>query len=175
VSAGLINPPEVERILAWARADGTRFGEAAVAHKVVSESQMARALAYQFDYPVLDPADTRVSPEVVAAFDARNPLVADLRRLRAKIRGAQIAAAPDAPLKALAVISSGTGDGKTFVAANLAVTFAQMGQRTLLVDADLRRGRLHEVFGLANRTGLSSMLNRCIEPGALQRVPGWAT
>jgi receptor protein-tyrosine kinase len=172
VSAGLIHPPEVERILAWARADGVRFGEAAVAHRVVTESQLQRALALQFDYPVLEPGTTRVAPEVVAAFDARNPLVADLRRLRARIRSAQVAAPPDAPLKAFAVISSGPGDGKTFVAANLAVTFAQMGQRTLLIDADLRHGRLHRMFGLDNRTGLSTMLNRRIGPGALQRVPG---
>lgn len=172
VSAGLINPPEVERILAWARADGVRFGEAAVAHRVVTESQLQRALALQFDYPVLEPGATRVAPEVVAAFDARNPLVADLRRLRARIRSAQVAASPDAPLKAFAVISSGPGDGKTFVAANLAVTFAQTGQRTLLIDADLRHGRLHRMFGLDNRTGLSTMLNRRIGPGALQRVPG---
>lgn len=172
VSAGLINPPEVERILAWARADGVRFGEAAVAHRLVTEAQLERALAYQFDYPVLEPGATRVSQEVVAAFDARNPLVADLRRLRARIRAAQIAAPPEAPLKAFAVISSGPGDGKTFVAANLAVTFAQTGQRTLLIDADLRHGRLHRMFGLDDRTGLSTMLNRRIEPGSLQRVPG---
>ncbi len=172
VSAGLINPPEVERILAWARADGVRFGEAAVAHRIVTEAQLERALAYQFDYPVLEPGASRVSSEVVAAFDARNPLVADLRRLRARIRGAQLAAPPDAPLRSFAVISSGPGDGKTFVAANLSVTFAQMGQRTLLIDADLRHGRLHRMFGLDDRTGLSTMLNRRIEPGSLQRVPG---
>ena len=172
VSAGLINPPEVERILAWARADGVRFGEAAVAHRLVTEAQLERVLARQFDYPVLEPGASRVSAEVVAAFDAHNPLVADLRRLRARIRSAQLAAPPGSPLKAFAVVSSGAGDGKTFVAANLAVTFAQTGQRTLLIDADLRRGRLHRLFGLDNRTGLSSMLNRRIEPGALQRVPG---
>jgi receptor protein-tyrosine kinase len=172
VQAGLIHPPEVERILAWARQEGMRFGEAAVATRLVTADQIDRALAYQFDYPVLERGASGVDEEVVAAYDARNPLVADLRRLRAKVRSAQIAAPADAPLKALAVISSGSGDGKSFVAANLAVTFSQMGQRTLLVDADLRRGRLHRMFGLANATGLSSMLNRRIGPGSLQRVPG---
>jgi receptor protein-tyrosine kinase len=172
VSAGLIHPPEVQRILEWARADGVRFGEAAIAHQLVTEAQVERALARQFDFPVLEAGSTRVSAEVVAAFDARNPLVADLRRLRARIRSAQLAAPDSAPLKTFAVISSGSGDGKTFVSANLAVAFSQAGQRTLLVDADLRRGRLHTVFGLDNRLGLSSMLNRRIEPGSLQRVPG---
>ena len=172
VQAGLIHPPEVERILAWARQEGMRFGEAAVAQKLVTTEQVERALAYQFDYAVLEPGTSGVTEEVVAAYDGRNPLVADLRRLRAKIRSAQIAAPPESPLKSLAVISSGSGDGKSFLAANLAVTFSQMGQRTLLIDADLRRGRLHRMFGLANGTGLSSMLNHSIVPGSLQRVPG---
>lgn len=172
VQAGLIHSPEVERILAWARQEGMRFGEAAVANKLVTAEQVSRALAYQFDYPVLERGQSKVSDEVIAAFDGRNPLVADLRRLRSKIRSAQIAAPREAPLKALAVISSGSGDGKSFLSANLAVTFSQLGQRTLLVDADLRRGRLHTMFGLPNATGLSSMLNGRILPGALQRVPG---
>jgi chain length determinant protein tyrosine kinase EpsG len=172
VQAGLINPPEVERILEWAREEGVRFGEAAVARKLVTSEQLERALAYQFDYAVLERGTSAVSDEVVAAYDGRNPLVADLRRLRAKIRSAQIAAPQDSPLKSIAVISSGSGDGKSFLASNLAVTFSQMGQRTLLIDADLRRGRLHQMFGLSNATGLSSMLNRSFSKGSLQRVPG---
>jgi receptor protein-tyrosine kinase len=113
-----------------------------------------------------------VSEEVVAAYDARNPLVADLRRLRAKIRHLQVAAPTETPIKAVAVISSGSGEGKTFLASNLAVTFSQMGQRTLLIDADLRRGRMHRIFGLPNQSGLSTMLNGRIGPGSLQKVPG---
>jgi receptor protein-tyrosine kinase len=143
-----------------------------VAHRLITEEQIERALALQFDYPVLIPGETQVSDEVVAAYDARNPLVADLRRLRAKIRNLQVNAPTDTPIKAVAVISSGSGEGKTFLASNLAVTFSQMGQRTLLIDADLRRGRLHRLFGLSNRTGLSTMLNGRIGPGSLQKVPG---
>jgi chain length determinant protein tyrosine kinase EpsG len=172
VQAGLIHPPEVERILEWARQEGMRFGEAAVARNLVTAEQVDRALAYQFDYPVLERGTCAVSEEVVAAYEARNPFVADMRRLRARIRSAQLAASDGSPLKALAVMSAGSGDGKSFVAANLAVTFSQMGQKTLLIDADLRRGRLHHLFGLPNGTGLSSMLNRRIVPGSLQRVTG---
>lgn len=172
VRAGLIHAPEVDRILEWARDEGRRFGEAAVAHRLITEEQIERALALQFDYPVLIPGETQVSDEVVAAYDARNPLVADLRRLRAKIRNLQVNAPTGTPIKAVAVISSGSGEGKTFLAANLAVTFSQMGQRTLLIDADLRRGRLHRLFGLSNRTGLATMLNGRIGPGSLQKVPG---
>jgi protein-tyrosine kinase len=52
------------------------------------------------------------------------------------------------PAPRLAVVSPDTGDGKTFFAANLAVTLAQLGGRTLLVDADMRGPRQHEVFGI---------------------------
>jgi receptor protein-tyrosine kinase len=168
----VLHPPEVERILHWARAEGRRFGEAAVAHGAVTERQLARALALQFDYPVLAPGESGVSPEVVAATDAGGPAAADLRRLRERIRAQQAAAPADRPLRALAVISAGRGEGKTFTAANLAVVFAQAGQRTLLVDADLRRGRLHRLFGLPNRAGLSTLLNGQVGPGLLHRVPG---
>lgn len=56
------------------------------------------------------------------------------------------------------VTSLGPGDGKTVTAANLAVAMASAGWRVLLVDADLRRPRLHDIFGVDNRQGLSTML-----------------
>jgi chain length determinant protein tyrosine kinase EpsG len=175
VDAGILQEPAVEQILAWAREEGVRFGEAAVQTRLATEAQVQRALAYQFDYPVLDPKASTVSPELVAAFDSRSPLVADLRRLRSRIRARQAdgaGPAAAAPLRVVAVLSAGPGEGKTFVAANLAVTFSQMGQRTLLIDGDLAGGRIHEMFGLDNRTGLAAMLNGRILPGSLKRVGG---
>jgi non-specific protein-tyrosine kinase len=64
----------------------------------------------------------------------------------------------DQPLRLLLVTSPAQGEGKTTVAANLAVAFAATGRRTLLVDADLRVPILHEMFRLANDRGLTSML-----------------
>jgi protein-tyrosine kinase len=170
VRAGLIHPPEVERTLAWARQEGLRFGEAAVARQLLTPLQLERALARQFDYPLLETGRSDVSPEVVAAFDAHAPLLADLRRIRARLDGASVAGVP--PARCVAMVAPGDGAGRSFLAANLAVCFAQAGRRTLLVDADLRAGRQHVLFGLANRTGLSAMLNHRIDPGALQRVAG---
>lgn len=57
------------------------------------------------------------------------------------------------------VTSAGPGDGKSFVAANLAVSFAEAGFRTLLVDADTRRGTLHRVLKLERKPGLTDYLN----------------
>jgi len=65
----------------------------------------------------------------------------------------------DAPIKSM-VVTSGVGDeGKSTIAANLAVVLAQEGHTVLLVDADLRRPSLHEMFRLEQSSGLTSLLN----------------
>ncbi len=56
------------------------------------------------------------------------------------------------------VTSSVAGEGKSFVSSNLAISFAQLNKKTLIVDCDLRKGRLHNVFGLSNNNGLSKIL-----------------
>ena len=67
-------------------------------------------------------------------------------------------AAEDATSLALTVSSATAGDGKSLVASNLAVSFAEAGHRVLLVDGDIRRGALHEAFGVAQRPGLADVL-----------------
>jgi Mrp family chromosome partitioning ATPase len=64
----------------------------------------------------------------------------------------------DLRLKHLAIVSPGREEGRTYLAANLAVVFSQLGERTLLIDADMRHPRQHVLFGLPNRGGLSSLL-----------------
>ena len=64
----------------------------------------------------------------------------------------------DKPLKVLVITSSAPAEGKTTTAINLATSLAQMGQRVLLVDADLRRPSLHRSFNLAATPGLSNFL-----------------
>lgn len=64
----------------------------------------------------------------------------------------------DDKLKSLLVTSTVPGEGKSWISANLAVTFAQAGKRVLIVDADMRKGRQHEIFELDNTKGLSNYL-----------------
>ncbi|MBK7200244.1 polysaccharide biosynthesis tyrosine autokinase [Candidatus Amarolinea dominans] len=76
------------------------------------------------------------------------------RMLRANLRFTSL----DRPLRTLSVVSAEPGEGKTTTAANLAVALAHAGQRVILVDADLRRPRLHTVFGVSNNLGLTTAL-----------------
>lgn len=73
----------------------------------------------------------------------------------------------------LMIAAPSPGVGKTFVCANLAVTIAQAGQRVLLVDADMRRGTLHQALGTRMENGLSELLAGQIDAAAaVRKVPG---
>lgn len=76
------------------------------------------------------------------------------RSLRTNITFAQLDRKP----RVLVVTSPAPGDGKSTTAANLAITMAQQGLRCLLIDGDMRRGRLHETFGARREPGLSNVL-----------------
>ncbi len=82
------------------------------------------------------------------------PVVEALRSLRLNLAHAYGAAGP----MVVTITSPGAGEGKSFVSSNLALAFADSGQRTLLVDADLRRGALHRVLKVQRKPGLSDYL-----------------
>jgi protein-tyrosine kinase len=73
----------------------------------------------------------------------------------------------------LAIVSANRGDGRSYLAANLAVVFSQLGEHTLLVDADMRNPRQHDIFGLNNSIGLSTVLSGRAGPEAVQRIPAF--
>jgi non-specific protein-tyrosine kinase len=84
----------------------------------------------------------------------RSPSAESYRTLRANLEFASV----DKPLRSILVTSAVPGEGKTVTAANLALVIAQAGRRVLLVDADLRKPGIHEIFSLPNGTGLTSLI-----------------
>lgn len=165
-----LSAAEVEKVLACQRQHGVRFGEAAVTLGLASPEDVLNALAQQFHYP-LATAERRVaSPELVTLSQPFSVQAEAVRAVRSQLTMRWNK--PEAPRKALAVISPSTGDGKTYFAANLAVSLAQLGGRTLLVDADLRGPRQHEVFKVGNAAGLSSLLSGRAETQVIQPVDG---
>ncbi len=84
----------------------------------------------------------------------RSPAAEAFRSLRTNLEFARV----DAPLRCLLVTSSTPNEGKSTIAANLAVAFAQAGHRTLLIDADLRKPAVHRIFQLSNSQGITTLL-----------------
>jgi non-specific protein-tyrosine kinase len=103
--------------------------------------------------------------KLVTVRDPLSPVSEAYRVLRTGVRFASV----DKPLRTLMVASPGPSEGKSVTAANLAVVFAESGQRVLLVDSDLRRPVQHRVFGVSNLHGLSDGMLES-NPGVLEHV-----
>ena len=133
-------------------------------------------LAERLDRPVLatiPPLSKRVRQEgklrwkrrsknsLVTLEQPNSPAAESYRTLRTRM--ARLAAQLD--INSVMVVSAGVGEGKSTTAANLAVVLAETGKDVLLVSADLRRPRVHQFFGLSNKTGLSNLLTDGTPPG----------
>ena len=89
------------------------------------------------------------------ADDLDHPIAEAFRSLRTNIEISQA----DRPLKTILVTSADIGDGKTSVAANLALSMAQREKEVVLIDADLRKPNIHEFFELTNDRGLVDLIS----------------
>ncbi|MDC8772071.1 polysaccharide biosynthesis tyrosine autokinase [Roseateles albus] len=167
-----LSAEQVEQVLKHQREKGVRFGEAAIALGYASSDDVLFALAQQFHYPLTAGETKHVSPELVALNQPFSVQAEAFRALRSQIT--MRFNVEGEPRRALAVISPDSGDGKTFFAANLSIVLAQLGGRTLLVDADMRSPRQHEVFGLKNSAGLSGVLSGRVEQQVIQQIAGVA-
>ncbi|MFH7818880.1 CpsD/CapB family tyrosine-protein kinase [Neobacillus thermocopriae] len=93
---------------------------------------------------------------LVTMFNPKSPVSEQFRTIRTNIQFSFI----DKELRTLMITSSGPGEGKSTIAANMAVVFAQQGRRVLLVDADMRKPTVHYTFNQLNTYGLTSVLAR---------------
>jgi succinoglycan biosynthesis transport protein ExoP len=116
------------------------------------------------DFTKLGPSRRLLGRSGSAALAVSKDLLADkagteinetFRAIRIGIVASRLAPSP----KTVLITSGSAAEGKTMVAVNSALAFAQMGDRVLLVDADLRCGRCHTVLDLPNHAGLSDALN----------------
>ncbi len=92
--------------------------------------------------------------ELIVQNDPKSNVAEALRIVRTNLQFSSV----DEKLKTILVTSSVPGEGKSFISSNLAVTFAQNNSKVLLVDCDMRKGRLHKIFNLSNDKGLSNLL-----------------
>ncbi|HRK78638.1 MAG TPA: chain length determinant protein tyrosine kinase EpsG [Thiobacillus sp.] len=152
--AGKLKPQDMECVLKLQQAENLRFGEAALKLKLVTEADIQQALSHQFEYPTISAADARLSPELTTATDPYSKEAEALRSVRSELL---LRWFKDGR-KTLAIGSARADEGASYLAANLAVLFAQMGRKVLLLDANMRQPRQHEIFNLGNGMGLSDIL-----------------
>jgi len=175
VDSGQLTADEAERVLVYQRTHNLRFGEAAVRLGLISEAEVQFALSRQFAYAYLRkvPGESRgLSDEIVAAYQPFSARVEQLRAIRSQLMLRWFDRAEERQV--LTIVGAERGEGRTYLAANLAVVFAQLGERTLLIDADMRSPRQHLLFSLENRTGFSTMLAGRLREDAIVRIPDLA-
>jgi chain length determinant protein tyrosine kinase EpsG len=171
VHAERLSPDSAERILQLQREEGRRFGDAGIELGLLDDADVEFALSRQFDCPYLVQGESGVSQRVIAAYVPLSPQAIAMGALRNQIMLRWFDGVADH--KALAIVSAERGDGRSYIAANLAVAFSQLGQKTLLIDADMRNADQHALFGIENRSGLSSILSgRGVPEALIQQVPG---
>src|SRR3954471_8337481 len=169
VELGKIDPGDIAPILEVQRLRGLRFGEAALSLRLINREDLRSAVAKQYGLPHLLPGSEDISSELVGAYEPFHPRAEEMRALRTQllIRWSNA----QTRHRMLAVVSPGSGEGRSYVAANLAVTFSQLGERTLLIDADLRAPRQHRIFNVPDKIGLAAALSGRGERGAAVPVP----
>ncbi|MGZ5623280.1 MAG: chain length determinant protein tyrosine kinase EpsG [Methylobacter sp.] len=169
LDAGKISVRDVERITQLQKQKGMLFGDAAKLLGLVNDDDIQKALSYQFDFPFLSAGEESFSHELVAAYQ---PMSLQVEALRA-VRGQLMLRWFTNVHKTLTLISLSRGEGRSLMAANLAIVFSQLGERTLLIDADLRQPRQHALFNLKSVYGLSDVLAGRADLTVITRIPAF--
>ncbi len=155
VDLGRLSAQDADRIHARQAVTGQLYGEAGIDLGLLTAQDIRFALALQFGHVTL-PRDCALATELVAAWEPESPAVEHLRSLRSQLMLRWFE--NDARHAALAVVSPGRAEGRSYLTANLAALLSQLGKRTLVIDADLRHPRQHRLFGVPGRMGLSGVL-----------------
>jgi protein-tyrosine kinase len=171
VELGKLRADDIEHVLRAQNEQGLRFGEAARHLHLIGDEDVQQALARQFGFRYLRSDEGDYPKELVAAYQPFGRETEMLRTVRSQLMARWF----DARRKALTVIGIDAGHGNSLFCANLAIVFAQLGQQTLLIDANLRRPRQHRIFSLNGRQGLSDLLADRASLDVLTRVDAFGS
>lgn len=171
VDSGRLKLEDVERILRYQKEYKLRFGDVARKLKLISKEDIQHALSKQFSYTYLHRKEGGFSNDLIAAYKPFSLQVEALRALRSQLMLRWFSEGH----KSLAIVSAHAQEGRSYLAANLAVVFSHLGERTLLVDGNLRNPRQHSIFNLPCSTGLTSVLSgRSSGQDIITRLPLFA-
>lgn len=163
---GKLTSLQAEKVLRLQKETGLRFGEAAIQLGFINESDIQNVLAQQFEYPYLLSGSSELNKKLIAAYSPFDSQVEELRSLRSQVLLRWI----EHGNKSIAISAFEDSDACNLLAANLAIVFSQLGERTLLVDSNLRNPQLGSLFGLKISTGLSDILAQRADKASIQKV-----
>ena len=161
IAHGSLKEEDLAEIADYARKNELPIGEAAVARQLISQKDLDQALAHQFRFPYLQPGKCKLSKELITAYKPFSRKAEMFRYARAQLMLGSL----QKEQKILAIVSPSKRDGRSYVAANLAVVFAQLGKKTLLMDCHLQKPRQQQIFQVERTTGISSLLSARSERG----------
>ncbi len=157
VDAGVISLDQALKAIELQREKKIRFGEAAIQLGLISEGDIRYALSYQYQYAYLPRSSGKhTNDELLAAYKPFSPEVDRLRSIRSQLKLRWLDHTQGRAM--LTIVGAGRFEGGSYLAANLAIVFAQMGEHTLLIDADMRAPKQHVLFQLNNQLGFSSLI-----------------
>lgn len=170
VAMGKLSPKDLNLILATQKKHGLRFGDAALQLGLVSADDINAILAEQFAYTHTPAASSKLDKRLSALFQPDSMQAEALRSLRSELMLRYFNPQPN---RALALVSAEDAGNAALTAANLAISFAQLGLRTLLIDSNLRSPQLNTLFNLHEHApGLSDWIaeRTSVAPTAIESV-----
>lgn len=174
LESGQLSADQLARVVARQEETGKLFGETAIELGFLTHDDIERAIAQQQSFYLLQWGDTRLDPAVIAAFDPHDAIARCARSIRGRIASTKLE--DGRPAKMIALLSVDVPIEASLIAANLGVSCAQAGYRTLLVDANIDAPMQHGLFKLGNRVGLSNLLSRsadfqeALQPSAIPQL-----
>jgi protein-tyrosine kinase len=177
-----LSPEMVHAIYELMQSTSLNFIDAAQRLGFVTQEQVVNAITAQRDHKtdeagLIETAIRRIAanrqvvpaqgervkpgPQLILAHDADNPRSEKIRALRTELL---LLSEASSGANTIALISACAGEGRSQLAAELAISFSQLGRRTLLVDADLRQPKQQLLFGSSNESGLAEAISRNQKP-----------
>lgn len=167
LESGKLTSEQVQSVHSYQQSNGIRFGDAAVEMGYLSKDEIKFAISQQFDFSYLSPENSKVDTCLISAFFTEGPQIEAFKNLRSQLNLRWLD-----DNQSLVVCSPESGCGSSYVAANLAVLFAQSGKKTLLVDVNFRHASQHLCFGDSNQMGLSQVLARRSDLDVIKPIEG---
>ena len=147
---GFVTQEQIDDALAWAKNRGTVESGGLVQTAI-------RKIADNRQIVLAQGEKVTPGPQLILAHDADNPRSEKIRALRTELL---LLSEASSGANTIALLSASAGEGRSQLAAELAISFSQLGRRTLLVDADLRQPKQHVLFGSTNENGLGEAIAR---------------